>query len=75
MILTIKQIRLFAEKFCRIKMHQRWAESKKLTPIPVSKTKTPVPSPNPVSLRILDSRSGPCPSLMLLVHPTHTSAS
>jgi len=40
-------------------VHQRWAESEKLTPKPDPKPKTP----NPVSLQTLDSESG---SAMLL---------
>jgi len=36
-----------------------WAESEKLTPNPDSKTETP----DPVSLQILHSGFGPCPSL------------
>jgi len=39
-----------------------------------SETKTPNLAPYPVSLQILDSGSGPYPSLMLLVHPIYTSA-
>jgi len=49
-------------------VHQRWAESKKLTPNPALKTKTTDPAPNPVSLQILDFGSGLCPTAHLLCY-------
>jgi len=44
------------------KRQQRWAESEKLTPNPI--TNTPDPIPKSVSLPILNSGSSPCPSLI-----------
>jgi len=44
-----------------IAVHQRWAESEKLTPKPDPdpKTKKPDPAPNPVILQIFDSAPDP----------------